>query len=287
MQYTTTHDAPLLDHLKLAFPDSSASTLRSWIDQRRIFVNQKCAFRTTKLVPKESIITLGAKPLPKEGPLKIVYEDADLIVVDKPSGLLSVANEKNTQPSVHAWIKHRFPDRVIPVIHRLDKETSGLMLFALNSESFRKLKEMLAKREVSRIYRALVEGSLTGKGTWTNYLREDAKLFMQVVPKETDETVLALTHYTVIKTGPQYSLIDCALETGKKNQIRAQAAHAGYPIAGDTKYGCQWNEAQRLCLHARLLEFIHPSSKKKMTFESRPPSFFERLCNSNYGAGTY
>jgi 23S rRNA pseudouridine1911/1915/1917 synthase len=279
MQYVTLQEAPLLDHLKLAFPDSSTSTLRSWVDQRRIFVNQKCAFRTTKIVPKDSIITLGAKPLQKEGPLKIVYEDADLIVVDKPSGLLSVANEKNTQPSVHAWIKHRFPDRVIPVIHRLDKETSGLMLFALNSESFRKLKAMLAKREVKRVYRALVEGSLTGEGTWTNYLREDARLFMRICPKETPDSVLAVTHFTVIKTGEQYSLIDCALETGKKNQIRAQAAHAGFPIAGDTKYGCTKDEAQRLCLHARLLECIHPTTKKQMIFESRPPSFFERLCH--------
>ena len=279
MKYITTQDGPLLDHLKLAFPDSSSSTLRSWVEQKRIFVDEKCIFRANSMIKQGCLITIGAKPLPKEGPLKIVYEDADLIVVDKPSGLLSVANEKNTQPSVHAWIKHRFPNKVIPVVHRLDKDTSGLMLFALNSESFRSLKEMLAKRDVKRIYRALVEGSLTEDGIWRHYLREDTNLVMRVCSRPADDTVLAVTHYTVIKTGAQYSLIDCALETGKKNQIRVQAADSGHPIAGDTKYGCKKEEAHRLCLHARLLEFEHPTTKKKMIFESEPPAFFNKLCH--------
>jgi 23S rRNA pseudouridine1911/1915/1917 synthase len=278
VEYIASHDAPLLDHLKQAFPDSSSSTLRSWIEQKRIFVNEQCVSRANALIKQGSSITLGAKPLPKEGPLKIVYEDADLIVIDKPSGLLSVANEKNTQPSVHAWIKHRYPNQVIPVVHRLDKDTSGLMLFALNSESFRKLKEMLAKRIVKRVYRALVEGRVTEDGVWKNYLREDANLIMRVCSKPSDNTVLAVTHYNVIKTGTEYSLIDCSLETGKKNQIRVQAFAAGHPIAGDAKYGSQKEEAHRLCLHARLLEFEHPTTKKNMVFESEPPTFFNKLC---------
>jgi RluA family pseudouridine synthase len=248
------------------------------VEQKRILVNEKCISRANTVIKQGSLITLGAKPLPQEGPLKIVYEDDDLIVVDKPSGLLSVANEKNTQPSVHAWIKHRYPNKMIPVVHRLDKDTSGLMLFALNSESFRTLKEMLAKRTVKRMYRALVEGSLTESGVWKHYLREDANLVMRVCSGPSENTVLAVTHYNVIKTGSQYSLIDCALETGKKNQIRVQASAEGHPIAGDTKYKSKGEEAQRLCLHARLLEFEHPTTKKKMIFESEPPAFFNKLC---------
>jgi tRNA pseudouridine32 synthase/23S rRNA pseudouridine746 synthase/23S rRNA pseudouridine1911/1915/1917 synthase len=224
-----------------------------------------------------STIELAPKPLPREGPLRIQYEDRDIIVIEKPSGLLSVAKETGDEPSAHAWVKHRYPGRVVPVVHRLDQDTSGLMVFGISEEAFRALKEALQKGEVHRVYRAVVEGFLEGSGTWDSYLFEDRYLKMQVVSQGTKEAERAVTHFTVLNVGEVYSLLDCELETGKKNQIRVQASHAGHPLAGDKKYGCKERDANRLCLHARLLRFVHPITGAPMTFESPPPPFFDRL----------
>ncbi len=277
MQYTTTSEGSLFEHLIQAFPDSSRSTLRSWVSHGRILVNGHRVTRTdTKVGPKVTI-ELASKPLPKEGPLRIHYEDRDIIVVEKPSGLLSVAKDTGEEPSVHAWLKHRFPGRVIPVVHRLDQDTSGLMVFGISEEGFRRLKEALQQGHVKRVYRAVVEGCLSKSGTWESYLVEDKYLKMQVVPKGAKDAERAVTHFSVLKVGEVYTLIDCELETGKKNQIRVQAAHAGHPLAGDKKYGGTERDAFRLCLHARLLSFTHPITGAPMKFESSPPKFFDRL----------
>ena len=220
-------------------------------------------------------IELAPKPLPHEGPLRIHYEDRYIVVVEKPSGLLSVAKETGKAPSVHAWIKHRYPGRLIPVVHRLDQDTSGLMVFGLTREAFNTLKEALQQGEVRRIYRAVVEGRLEGRGTWDSYLFEDRSMKMQVVAKGTKDSERAVTHYSSLRIGEVYSLIDCTLQTGKKNQIRVQAAHAGHPIAGDKKYGGLREE--RLCLHAYTLTFKHPVTGVPMAFSCPPPPLFDQL----------
>ena len=275
MRYSSKTDGTLFDQLLTLFPESSKSTLRSWIVHRRIIVNGRRASRTDMIVPAGSSIELAARPLPHEGPLRIHYEDRYIIVIEKPSGLLSVAKETGMEPSVHAWLKHRYPGKLIPVVHRLDQDTSGLMVFGLTREAFAKLKEALQHGEVRRVYRAVVEGHLEGKGTWESYLLEDRSLKMQVVPKGTKGAERAVTHYSSLKAGEVYSLIDCTLETGKKNQIRVQAAHAGHPIVGDKKYGGPREE--RLCLHAHTLTFTHPVTGAPMTFSRPPPLFFDRL----------
>ena len=277
MHYLTQNDGSLFDHLIAAFPDSSRSTIRSWTAHGRIHVNGRRVKRTDTPVSKGSLIELQAKPLPHEGPLRIHYEDRHIIVVEKPSGLLSVAKETGEEVSAHAWIKHRFPGRVIPVVHRLDQDTSGLMVFGLTDTAFHGLKTELQQGGIKRIYRALVEGRLEAPTTWEGYLIEDRSLKMHVAPKSTKGAERAVTHVTPLRVGEVYTLIDCELETGKKNQIRVQAAHAGHPIAGDTKYGSRRKDAYRLCLHARLLSFHHPITKEKMLFESPPPPFFDRL----------
>ena len=275
VRYSSTTDGTLFDQLLKLFPDSSRSTLRSWVAHRRISVNGRWAKRTDMAVAAGSLIELAPRPLPREGPLRIHYEDRHIIVIEKPSGLLSVAKETGNAPSVHAWLKHRYPGRVIPVVHRLDQDTSGLMVFGLTREAFATLKEALSRGEVQRVYRAVVGGRLEGKGTWESYLLEDRSLKMQVVPKGTSKAERAVTHYASQKVGEVYSLIDCTLQTGKKNQIRVQAADAGHPVAGDKKYGGAPEE--RLCLHAHTLTFTHPVTGAKMAFSSPPPPLFDRL----------
>ena len=277
MPYSATNPGSLFEHLIKAFPESSRSSLRSWVAHGRILVNGRKTLRTDTVVPIGASIELAPKPLPNEGPLRIHFEDRDIIVIEKPPGLLSVAKETGEEPSVHAWIKHRYPARVVPVVHRLDQDTSGLMVFGITEDAFRNLKAALQHGGVKRIYRAVVEGQLEGNGTWEGYLSEDRSLKMHVVPKSVRDAERAVTHYQSLKVGELYSLIDCELETGKKNQIRVQAAHAGHPLAGDKKYGCKEKDARRLCLHARLLSFAHPISGAPMVFECPPPTFFDRI----------
>lgn len=263
----------LLELLAHAFPESSRSTLRSWIKTGRILVNDVTAKTSSLAIQEGDSLCLLPKPRPMAGPLKIHFEDQHLIVVEKPSGLASVATNDPKEPSAHAYVKKHHPGGKVYVIHRLDKETSGIMVFAFTQRAFVALKEELKARHVKRIYRAVVEGCLSENGSWKNYLLEDRFLKMHVVSPGTPDSEYAVTHYEVLRSSSSYTLLDCHLMTGKKNQIRIQASHAGHPIVGDSKYGS--NSRSKLCLHARLLSFHHPITKSLLIFESPPPTFFD------------
>jgi tRNA pseudouridine32 synthase/23S rRNA pseudouridine746 synthase/23S rRNA pseudouridine1911/1915/1917 synthase len=250
------------------FSESSRTTIRSWIEHERITLNGKKAHRAKTPVAKGDIVELLPKPLPKEGPLKIHYEDEHVIVVDKPAGLLSVAKDTGKGISAHAYVKRHVPGKKVFVIHRLDQETSGLLVFALSQQAFHKLKEELKQRKVQRTYVAIVEGGLEGEGVWDCYVVEDRSLKMRTVPKGSVGAERAITKYKVLRSGVKTSLIECHLVTGKKNQIRIQAAVAGHPIIGDTKYGAPHSHAPRMCLHASTLSFLHPITRKELLFKS-------------------
>lgn len=273
MKYNVIAESTVFEALIHFFPDSSRSTLRSWLEHGRIAVQEKKIFRTSHIVHPGDILEVLPKPLPKEGPLKIHFEDEHIIVIDKPAGLLSVAKDTGEEVSAHDFIKQRFPGKKIFVIHRLDQETSGLMMFALSQEAFNILKEDLKKREVKRTYTAIVEGLLEGSGEWDCHLIEDRYLKMKVVPQGIDGAEHAVTQYSVLKPGKVRSLIECRLVTGRKNQIRVQAAFMGHPIAGDKKYGDKETFIDRLCLHATSLSFCHPITRKPLHFTSPFPKF--------------
>lgn len=268
MKHEIDQEGILFDFLVKIFPESSRTTLRSWMEHGRITLNGKRVYRAKAEVIKGDFVELLPKPLPKEGPLKIHYEDEHIIVVDKPAGLLSVAKDTGKGLSAHGFVKQHVPGKKVFVIHRLDQETSGLILFALSQEAFQKLKEELKQRKVQRTYVAMVEGSLAGSGVWDSYLVEDLSLKMRVVSPEVQGAERAITKYKVLREGKKNSLIECQLVTGKKNQIRIQAAEAGHPILGDTKYGAPRTRAPRMCLHATTLSFFHPITKKKLIFKS-------------------
>jgi 23S rRNA pseudouridine1911/1915/1917 synthase len=268
MRHEVEQEEVFFDFLVRVFPESSRTTLRSWIEHGRITLNGKRVYRAKALVAKGDVVELLPKPLPKEGPLKIHYEDDHIIVVDKPVGLLSVAKDTGNTVSAHDFVKRRIVGKKVFVVHRLDQETSGLLVFALSLEAFRKLKDDLKERKVQRTYVALVEGCLEGSGEWDSYLVEDRSLRMRVVSKEAEGAMRAITKYIVLRSGKKHSLIECHLVTGKKNQIRVQAAESGHPILGDTKYGTPYSRAPRMCLHATTLSFVHPITKKKLLFKS-------------------
>lgn len=259
------------------FPRTSKNTLRSWIKEGRVLSEGKEITQANTLIEKgKKIEVSNQKKFLGEG-VEIIYQDSDIVVVDKPAGLLSVSTLFEKEDTIHQLLKRKFRGRKIYVVHRLDQDTSGVMVFALNERAANAMKKLFEKHDIEREYIAIIEGILESKeGTWKSYLFEDGNYFVHSTtnPQQGEE---AITHYKVKKEARNYSLLKINLETGKKNQIRVHCKEAGHPIVGDTKYGAKTSSVGRLCLHAHLLGFLHPFSRKKMCFTSKIPERFLRL----------
>lgn len=276
MELNNMEASALLDVLKTLYPDSSMTTLRDWIKKGRVTVDGLVVkIPSTPVAPKQKV-ELQAQAFRVEilSTCKILYEDNDLVVVEKKAGSLSVATKYQTENTVHEELKTRYKPNRVFVIHRLDQGTSGVMLFARNQKSFENLKKQLEKRTMHREYVAIVKGVVEEReGTWKSYLYEDPSYQVRTTddPEEGEE---AITHFKILASKNPFSVLHAKLETGKKNQIRVHCQEAGIPILGDERYGGDMKAAKRLMLHAFLLEFVHPSTGKKMSFNSSiPPSF--------------
>jgi len=271
MQPISVEKISLLDALSTFYPDSSKRTLRIWLKNKRVSVNGSLATMPNQLIDKNSIISVGKViPVLEQG-LKIIYEDDHLVVLDKPSGLLSVPLDKGR--SVNAWmiLKQYCQYHVYPV-HRIDKETSGVMVFAKTHAAKEGLKRLFKEHDLTREYIALVEGHLAEeKGVWKSYLVEQENL--DVTPTDTEQGCLAITHYEVLRTSAKCSWLKLILHTGRKHQIRVQSKEAGHVIVGDKRYDASMNSYKRLCLHAHRLAFMHPITQKKMDFTAESPQF--------------
>lgn len=196
--------------------------------------------------------------------LLILFSDKDLVVVEKPVGLLSVATDFQDY-SVHTLLKQANPGRRVYPVHRLDRDVGGVMVFALSTRARDHLKTQFEKRTIEREYRALIEGHLeVAAGKWEAPLWEDPRFHVHVKPYGKT----ACTHFKVLKKTRHQTLLSLKLETGRKNQIRVHCAHAGHPLVGDLKYGAETNPYGRLCLHAHSLGFVHPVYNKKMRYTS-------------------
>jgi 23S rRNA pseudouridine1911/1915/1917 synthase len=263
MEFKSPKKFTLLERLEAEYPESSKNTLRSWVTQGRIHVDGKKITRAQHLVGETEEVGLGAKPKFARKGLKILFEDQDLVVIDKPAGLLSVATPLEPVPSAHDLLKRRYNTRRVYPIHRLDRETEGLLVFAYTEQARDHLKEQLENRSIKREYRAIVHGH-PGSGTWRSYLREEVDLFVRVcLPHQGKE---AITHFETIQKRKNSSLLHLKLETGRKHQIRVQAAEAGCPIYGDQKYGLEEDKKKLLKLQAVSLTFEHPRTGKQLHF---------------------
>lgn len=271
----------LLDRLIVLLPDSTKTSLRSWIKQGRVTVDGTVVTQASLPVEAGQEIKLHPKAkFTTQGEIPILYADRFLVVVNKPEGVLSVKAPFEHEKTLHKYLKATFGTKNVRVVHRLDQGTSGVMLFALEEKTYSALKKMFEKHDLTRKYTAILEGTLEeGEGTWDNTLWEDEAYYVHVGEGQ-EQGKRAITHFTVLRKTKHYTLVECTLETGRKNQIRAQAAHHGTPITGDEKYGAKKNPLGRLALHAHLLEFLHPITKKNMHFEAPLPENFLRLFRS-------
>ncbi|MCA9300922.1 MAG: hypothetical protein KDA28_17755, partial [Phycisphaerales bacterium] len=219
-------------------------------------------------------------PRPSRLQPRIVHEDADLIVIDKPAGLVTAhPNERfSAFTFVKAHVKERDARERIWVVHRLDRDVSGLTVFAKSTRAYKWLKEDLQARRVTRQYLALVDGPMQGDGTIQSFLREERDGVVEVdahaVDTVREDTKLAVTHYMVEASTETRSLLRVRLETGRKHQIRVQLAGRGHPVVGDLRYGGPKHSSRRCALHASVLSFKHPGTGEQVRFQSAPPPWF-------------
>jgi 23S rRNA pseudouridine1911/1915/1917 synthase len=223
------------------------------------------------------------KPVPnrhKPQGLTVIYEDLDLIVIDKSSGLLTVeANyerENTAQNILTNYIRRGSSSstKQLYVVHRLDRDTSGVLVFAKSEQAWQSLKRQWGT--VKKKYLAVVHGILTEKsGTITSYLSENEDYEVSSV-NDPEKGKLAITSYKVIRESKGFSLLEIDLLTGKKNQIRVHLFEKGHPIVNDDKYSnIRKTAGSRLALHSQFLTFDHPHSGKRLTFEAKPPACFD------------
>ena len=274
----------LLEFLFSAMPDKSRTTVKSYLTHRQVAVNHVVTTRFDQpLKPGDRIEILPGKGRTafRHPMLRIVYEDDHLIVIDKKYGLLSMATDKIVGKTAYhilsEYVKTEDPRNRIFILHRLDRETSGLMMFAKSQEIQEKMQECWHESVPERKYYAIAEGLFDEPaGTLTHYLAEN-KAF-KVYATNPDDGKEAIMHYRVLKTNKEgYSLLEIRLDTGRKNQIRAQLEAFGHPIAGDKKYGAKSRPIDRVALHAGTITFVHPVSGETLSFESLLPYAFNSL----------
>lgn len=283
MRYDVLYVQPLLDALAGIYPDSSKTTLRQMLESGRVRVNGDIEKNAKRELEPDDVLDIADKAVYRNLPdgLAILHEDSDVIVVYKANGLLTVATERERDTTAQAYLNvylgTKKGEERIQVVHRLDRETSGVLIFAKNAYAREQLKEQFAAHTVDRVYIALVEGEMDPpQGTFRSWLREMKDLKMVSVP-EHPEAKYAVTHYRTIETDGRYSMLEVTLETGRKNQIRAHLSEAGHPVLGDRMYGSEINPINRLGLHAKLLGFDHPVTRKHMVFTSPVPKRFREL----------
>jgi 23S rRNA pseudouridine1911/1915/1917 synthase len=270
----------LIDRLQALYPEASRRSLRQWLATSRVQVNGAVVERADVEVDAADRVELGAPaPLERPSPLKLIYEDDDILVVDKPSGLLTIATERERERTAYRrlrdWVAGRAPDSArLFIVHRLDRETSGLIVFAKAPAAKQHLQAQFAARTAERVYVALVEGVMAqDEGSLVSRLVEDRSLRVRAAERGNGKE--AITRYRVLERRRSTTLLELRLVTGRRAQIRAQLAAAGHPIAGDAQYGGRTDPLKRLALHATRLAFVHPRGGR-VSFDSPMPAAFGR-----------
>lgn len=300
--FTVDEKGCLLDYLFKVLADTKKTRVRQFLKFQTVSVNGAVTTRFDYVLQpgdqvcvrtaKDPAVASAAAP-PKFG-IEIVFEDPAVLVIHKPSGLLTIATDrvatKTAFYALHEYLieaqRQRFgkggagrsvPGRkkLIFIVHRIDKDASGLLVFAKNEEVKHSLQS--GWKNVKKKYFAVVEGIPKEKsGSVTSFLRENKALNVYTANRA-DDAKLSTTRYRALRSSAHYSLLEIELDTGRKHQIRVHLADLGHPIAGDERYGCKTNPAGRLALHACELAFVHPVSGKRMVFHSPMPDSFDQI----------
>jgi 23S rRNA pseudouridine1911/1915/1917 synthase len=262
----------LAERLRALYPEASGRSLKQWLETGRVTVDGRACRDGRRELAADAVVTLGGRasaPFPRG--LTLVHEDDAILVVIKPAGLLTVATERERERTAYRLLWDYLGSKQARpfIVHRLDRETSGLLVFAKSESVKRTLQAQFEARTVERVYRALVEGRPTREqGTLESRLAEDRMLRV----RSAERGRVAITHYRVLAARRENTLIELRLGTGRRHQIRVQLAESGWPIVGDVTHGGPRSGAGRLCLHATRLGFVHPVTGAPVVFESAPPA---------------
>ena len=261
----------------------SKTKVKQLLKHRAIAINRKVFTGHDHLLSAGDLLSLDSKPEPgsdilEKYAIEVLHEDEAIVVINKPSGLLTIATENEKRETAYyllnAYFKERNPTRPdrIFIVHRLDRETSGLIVFAKNEATKKKLQDDWEHAE--KKYYAVVEGlPKQREGKIESYLNE-TKAFKVYSDAMSDQAKHAVTRYKVLKADKAHALLELILDTGRKHQIRVHLSDLGCPVVGDKKYGAVANPIRRIALHAYSLSFTHPDTRKKMQFTTPiPPAF--------------
>ena len=282
-EFPVNKNCELLEFLLETLKDQSRNSVKSLLTNHRVSVDGAPISQYNFKLTKGDVVIISKTPIHKKtrSNLPIIFENEEFIVINKPSGLLSIASDKEKGSTAYRmltdYVQQKDKHNRIYVVHRLDEDTSGVLMVAKNEKIRDLLQEKWNELVSKRGYYAIVEGQLIEKsGTIKSYLKKNSQNMMYSSKKEGDGQ-FAVTHYKVIQETKDYSLLDVHIDSGRKNQIRVHLGDLGHHVIGDDKYGNPSNPIKRLGLHAYELELEHPLTHKKMRFTAPVPKEFSIL----------
>ncbi len=277
--------AGLLEFLIQSMPDRKRTTVKDYLKHRQVMVDGVVTTQWDTAVETGSEVRVNTSrefQTFSNPRIKIVYEDDDIIVVNKGYGLLSVSTDSKRDGTAYSilrdYVKRVDPRQKLFIVHRLDQHTSGLMMFAKTAEAKETMQHNWNNMVLERRYVAVVEGGAPdpSEGIVRSRLAENAEHVVYVTA-DAEAGREAVTEYRTLAARGNYALVELQLATGRKNQIRVHMQQIGHPIAGDRKYGAATAPIRRLALHARTLRFVHPHTRRDMNFSTPVPASFKSL----------
>jgi 23S rRNA pseudouridine1911/1915/1917 synthase len=283
-EYTPSEETTLLTFLIAAMPQRKRTTVKELLKHNQVAVNgMPVTQHDTDVSPADTVAVNFTREWKRfqHRRVKLVYEDADILVIEKGYGLLSMGTDRVSNGTAYTimrdWVKWEDPQNKLFIVHRLDRDTSGLMMMAKKESAKEAMQHNWNNMVISRKYICVVEGYLDqDHGEIRSYLAENSKHEVYST-NNPEEGKLAVTNYRVLKRGLGHTMVEVSLETGRKNQIRVHMKELGHPIAGDRRYGAKASIIHRLALHAQTLRFVHPVTRRDMNFETPIPGSFFKL----------
>ncbi len=283
--YRPKGETTLLAFLLEAMPQRKRTNVKELLKHNQVAVNDVPVTQFDRPLTAEDVVKVN---LTREfrvfyhRRVKLVYEDDDIIVINKGYGLLSMGTDKIKDGTAYSivrdYIKWHNPKSKLFIVHRLDRDTSGLMMFAKNEQAKETMQHNWNNMVLNRKYLAVVEGKVEEEeGTVRSYLSETSQYEVYSTQDPNSGGQLAITRYRTLKCKNGYTLLEVELDTGRKNQIRVHMKDLGHPIAGDRKYGAKSSPIHRLALHAQTLRFVHPVTRREMNFETPIPTAFASM----------
>lgn len=275
MKYFVNGNYLLFDYLRNNIDGKSKNNIKSLLKNEVVFVNGKIVTKYNYVLCDGDVVEINKKKANNN--IIIIYEDNDIIVIDKPSKILTISNKNEKVNTLYRMVSDylKKEHKKVFIIHRLDFDTSGIIMFAKSQRVQKLYQDNWNDLAKIREYTAIVNGVTDNKGHIESYLKQTKTLL--VYSSKNKDGLFAITDYEKIGCNSKYSMLKILISTGRRNQIRCHMADIGHPILGDYRYKCKINPIDRLCLHANRLEIINPITKELMVFNSNIPKEFNSI----------